>query len=278
MKNTLLYTMFLASAWVACDPVEDRQELTGAITAEELVISATPQVVNGKNSNYIQLNSDGVQCLTSWDYGNGVTTLTKATVQLVLQGDCDITFNGRNHDGSMISKVLTVRVDTLINVAKEWGILCGSGEKEWTWDANDPSDIVWGNGGYGGNTSPGWWTVAASDMDKEAEGEGYGASMVFSTKGSSLTKKRTDGSTKAGTFSFDMSKTTSFDDGATFWAIGKLYTKNVGVLAGYIINEGGADNNEYDILTLDEEKMALAAPRLGAGQWGEATFWMFKAK
>ena len=85
MNKTLIYSMLAASLlMVACDPAEDRDVLSGAITADQLNITATPQVVDGKNSNYIDLNSDGVGTLTSWFYGNGTTTSTKTTVQVVL--------------------------------------------------------------------------------------------------------------------------------------------------------------------------------------------------
>ena len=146
MNKTLIYSMLAASLlMVACDPAEDRDVLSGAITADQLNITATPQVVDGKNSNYIDLNSDGVGTLTSWFYGNGTTTSTKTTVQVVLAGQREIVFTGLNHDGTYITKTLTVQVDTLINVAPEWGILCGTGEKNWVWD--NTLSAVWGNGG-----------------------------------------------------------------------------------------------------------------------------------
>jgi hypothetical protein len=56
MNKTLIYSMLAASLlMVACDPAEDRDVLSGAITADQLNITATPQVVDGKNSNYINL-------------------------------------------------------------------------------------------------------------------------------------------------------------------------------------------------------------------------------
>jgi len=85
MKKTLIYSLVAAAMMmVACDPAEDRAVLSGAITADDLQISATPVKVDGKNSNSIALNSDGVGCLSSWNYGNGTIASTKDTVQLVL--------------------------------------------------------------------------------------------------------------------------------------------------------------------------------------------------
>jgi len=276
MNKTLIYSMLAATMMMAaCDPTENRDVMSGAITASDLQISATPVLVNGKKSNSIVLNSDKVGCLTSWNYGNGVTTSTKITVQLVLKGANEIVFTGLNHDGTTITKTLTVQIDTLINVPPEWGILCGTGQKSWVWD--NTASSVWGNGGYKGNTSPGWWAVKLSDMAGQTTGEGDGAEMVFSVKGSSLTKKKTDGTSMVGSFSFDMTAITK-DDGGAVWAKGKLKTKNVTVLSGKQPNGGNAPIYDYDILKLDNAKMALAWPEPGAGSWGTAWFWMFKAK
>lgn len=179
-----------------------------------------------------------------------------------------------NHDGTTITKTLTVQIDTLINVPAQWGFLCGTKEKSWVWDDTDPT-AVWGNGGYMGNVSPDWWKVALADIDGQAAGEGAGAEMVFAIGGSSLTKIKADGTSSKGSFSFDMTAKTLLADG-TVWAIGKLKTKNVGVLCGIQPNGGGATVYDYDILKLDADKLVLAFAEPGGG--GAAWFWMFKAK
>lgn len=285
MNKKLVYSVLgFAALMFSCNPAEDREVLSGALTADQIQVTAIPQVIEGKNSNYIDLNSDGVGVLSSWDYGSGITAKTKTTVQLVLQGENQIKFMGRNHDGSMIEKILTVQVDTLIDVPAEWGYFCGSGEKVWTWDDTQPEDAnestgptVWGNGGYKGNVTPGWWKVGLDGIDKQAAGEGKGAEMIFAVSGSKLTINKTDGTSESGTFSFDMTNQT-LDDGGAVWAKGKLSTKTVSMLCGIAPNEGNVRVYEYDILSLDDDKMALARPEPGQGSWGTAWFWMFKAK
>jgi hypothetical protein len=278
MNKKLIYPILaLASLMVACDPAEDRAVLSGAITADQLNISATPQVIDGKNSNYIDLNSDGAPVLSSWNYGSGMTTATKTTVQLVVGGANDIVFTGRNHDGSTITKTLTVQIDTLVNVPAEWGYFCGSGEKAWVWDDTQADQKVWGNGGYLGSVAPSWWTVSIDEMSGQADGEGGGAEMVFSVAGASLTLNKSDGSSEKGSFSFDMSDVT-LDESGEVWAKGRLNTIGTSVLAGVSPNEGNARISRYDILVLDNEKMVLAYPEPGAGAWGTAWFWMFRAK
>lgn len=116
-------------------------------------------------------------------------------------------------------------------------------------------------------------------------GEGYkvnirgtaDASMVFSIQGASLTKKRSDGTTVKGTFSFDMTKTTNDTSGNT-WAIGKLKTAGVTVLVGVSPDEGKASVYEYDIHTLDEETLILSYAPAGSGEWGNCYYWKFVPK
>jgi len=266
--------MLFAVALVACDPIEDRQSLSGAITAEQLNIKATPVVVDGKNSNKIVLENNS-PVLSLWDYGLGTTNKAYDEVLLVLKGENKITFTGLNADGSKITKELTVNVDELsFEVPAEWALFCGDGSKSWTWD--DSKERVWGNGSYIGGTTPGWWGRSIDDINDDAGIDGAGAELIFSTVGSTLTKKKTDGSTDLGTFSFDMSKKTT--DGDKVWAEGKLYTKNVTVLYGVSPNEDKIPVYEYDILTLTEDEMVVAYAAAGSGNGSEAWFWLFKAK
>ena len=276
MSKSIIYFMLIAAAFVACDPIEDRQTIGDAITADQLDVKATPVVVNGKNSNKVILENNS-PVLSSWNYGIGTSQNAYLEVLLVIEGENKVTFTGLNPDGTTITKELTVNVEELsFPVAAEWGMLCGSGSKDWVWD--ETANAVWGNGGYKGNTSPGWWTNDKASMDTNDTDYGSNGYMTFSVNGSSLTK--TSGlSTLAqtGTFKFDMSKTTN-DDAGAIWAKGKLNTKGVTVLCGKSPNESNAPVYDYDILKLDDDKLVLSYPEPGAGSWGTAWFWMFRAK
>lgn len=246
----------------------------GAISADQLQVSATPLVVDGKNSNKVVLDNTS-PVLSSWDYGVGISHKKTDTVLLVVEGENEIVFTGLNPDGSEITKTLTVHVDELaFDVPLEWGYLTGGLEKEWVWDDTQPA--VWGNGGYMGDTAPAWWTLPIADIDGQAPGEGAGAKMVFSLKGAKLTKIKSNGDTETGTFSFDLTKQTVLEDGST-WAKGKLTTNDVSVLCGISPNEEGAAVYEYDILILNNDQMVLSYPEPGAAAWGTAWFWMFKS-
>src|SRR5690606_21912832 len=142
----------------------------------------------------------------------GVTQRKTDTVLLVTTGENAIEFTGLNANGTKITKTLTVNVDELtFDVPSAWASLTGRSENTWVWDGSQPA--VWGNGGYLGSSKPEWWMLSVGDIDDQAPGEGEGASMVFGLSGSSLTKVKSNGDTEAGSFSFDMSKITTMDNG-----------------------------------------------------------------
>ena len=275
MKKSILLSILAVSVLLAsCEPIEHRDVLQGGITESQLNISAIPEIRDGVNSNYIQLNSDGNACLSSWNYGFGTLVATKGTVKVMAKGPNTIVYTGLNADGTMITKSITVQVDALYDVEPEWALFCGdSGLKDWVWDNTVAGP--WGNGGYKGNNAPGWWVVSINDINGQAPGEGAGASMTFSLIGAKLIKNYNDGTTAEGSFTFDMSKIT-YDDGGAVWAKGKLNTKNVTVLCGKSPNESNAPVYSYDILKLTPDNLVLAYAAAGAGSWGEAWFWVFK--
>ncbi|HUH17717.1 hypothetical protein [Albibacterium sp.] len=276
MKRFTAYIMILLStlALVSCEAVEDRLDIGGFISAEQLDITATPVIVDGKATNKVILNNSS-PVLSSWDFGTGKTQKKTDTVLMVVEGENEIIFTGRNPDGSEITKTLTVNVEDLrFPVPPEWGFLTGGTDKEWAWD--DTAPAVWGNGGYLGNVAPAWWLVPLADINGQSANEGPGAKMIFSLRGAKFTKVKSDGTTETGTFSFNMNSKT-MDEAGAVWAKGKLTLKGTTILNGISPNEGGIKIYEYDILALDDEKMVLSHPEPGAGAWGTAWFWVFKA-
>ncbi len=273
-KRCASWAALLTMICSACEPIEDRMEMGGAITAEQLEITATPVVVDGKNSNKVVLDNRS-PVLSSWNYGIGETQRKTDTVLLVTTGENEIVFTGLNANGTKITKSLTVNVEDLtFEVPLEWGFLTGGSEREWVWDDTQPA--VWGNGGYLGSSKPEWWMLQAGDIDEQAPGEGTGAKMVFSLRGAALTKEKSNGQTETGAFSFDMTKITTLDDG-TVWAKGKLTTRGVTVLCGKSPDEGSIPVYEYDILVVNDKQLILSYAPPGTEAWGAAYFWMFRA-
>ena len=282
MKNLIgIFAIIIAVIiFHSCDPIENRKEMTGVTTMGKIdqYVSVTQEMRNGVRSNYLLLNSDGLDALSSWDYGCGTYKGTNGRVQLILPGENTIVFTAWNGDGSILTKEFTVTVDECFDVPYEWQLLCGTGEKVWTWD--ESQGRIWGNGGYLANVEPTWWGRTLDDIHEEAAGEGNGATITFSARGPSLIKNKTDGTTETGTFNFDMSKV-KLDAGNTYnWAIGKLYTTGVTVLCGKKMNVASGPINDYDIIQLTEDVLVLAWSEGGdnAGAWGGCWFWMFRAK
>jgi hypothetical protein len=276
MKKIIIFS-FLVSllSFVACDPINDRDEMTGSITADQIVASVTVEKLNGKNVNKINFTcSSPINC----QWTNGVLTKAGANGDMLMftTGKQIVTLTGMCGDGTIIKKEFEVTVDDMhYEVAPEYALFCGKGEKTWTWD--DTANAGWGNGGYKGNTTPGWWAVSVDAIEEQAKakghpGEGKGATMKFVLNGLKVIKSTGN----IGTFSFDMTKKT-LDDGGAIWAVGKLYTKKSAILFPVICNDW-VDTNTFDILKLTEDKLYLSIPKSGTtGSWGEATFWCFKA-
>jgi hypothetical protein len=271
MKQIAFSAILLGLAgFTACEPIEQRAEMSGAMSAGELNISAAPLIRDGVNSNYIALSCDGNAILPSWDYGTGVSQLVRDTVLLLLAGDNDIIFTGLNGDGSTISKTLTVHVDRCYDVPVEWSYLCGSGSKTWVFDA-DPSlkNGPYGNSGAVWNPPADWWGPGYGNFDE------YDAKMTFSLDGGAVfTKTKANGATSKGSFSFVLK---SIKGG---WASGILTFKGVTIPHPVVIN-GPAEAFEFYINTLTEDQLILATLSDGTvpddfNDGHEDTSWIFR--
>lgn len=272
----------LAIALVACDPIENRDSIGGAIAADKLDVKATPIVVGGKNGNMVILENHS-PVLSSWNCGGSTSLKAYDTVMVVKTGVVDVTFTGLNPDGTKIEKKFNIQIDALTTLPNEYKYLFGDPSKgvtskKYVWD--ETAGAVWGNGGYLGNSSPGWWTndkAAMASQDADYGSDGY---MVFSLAGLTLKKSNASGTkTETGTAGLDLSAAAIIKDGnGAVWASAKLNTKNVTVLKGVAPNGGNAPIYSYDILKLNDSKLVLAWPEGGdgAGAWSTAWFWMFR--
>lgn len=272
MKKTILYSlMVFLLAITACTPIDDKDDMTGNLTADQIDATVNIEQIAGKNVNKVTFECHSpINC----QWTNGVTTVTGACGEMPMftTGAQTITLTGRCGDGSTITKEFPVTVDEMYySVAPEYGYLCGDGEKSWVWD--DDLNAPLGNGGYLVHTAPEWWKISFNDMEQQCIDnkipveEGRNGSMTFTLNGMKLTKS--GGS--EGTFTFDMQKRVQLN-GAD-WTIGKLYTKNVEVLMGAL-----SPTTEYDIYILNDEKLYVGYAAPGTGQWGGCFYWCFKAK
>ena len=175
------------------------------------------------------------------------------------------------------------------------GMAIGYGKtatKDWTWDY-DGENTVWGNMGYcggdgskvGTNHEGQWWGVV-----NEAEFEGQtqhsntgalngdespNAYFTLSNEGT-ITRHAGDGSVlKSGTFEFEPIS-------GNEWKVANLNTTAGTILWPFEINSNGNMPETFEVVYLTGNKMCLVYPDGGAfdglGNWGEATYWHFKAK
>ena len=310
MKNLFysILTLAFISLLVACDPIVNDVGINNLITsADQIQATVTPVVVDGKNSNKVQVHCTS-PVLCQWT--DGILTYVNNDTEMILfsTGDITITLNALASDGNQLTKTFQVKVDEMsFPVDPHWALFAGEGSagKTWVWAFDVPGGFgtsgsnaggVYGNGGYLESNSPAWWVNGLNDL------QGWGVDqdqMTFDLNGGANftlvtgnTQKQDDGSPKGlpagtykGSFSFDFSKTVSMGSasgiGATGdnnWSIGKI-TLSGGptVSLGFQPNtDGNPPIYVYNIMYLDDDVMILGAPEPDAGDWGGAWFWIFK--
>ena len=163
--------------------------------------------------------------------------------------------------------------------------------KSWTWNTEAPDGVVWGNMGYCGGAganavaSGKWWGVTSEaefmgQLNHTNDGAAHGdesmnAYMTLTPDGV-ITRHAGDGSViNTGTFEIDESVKCD-------WKVANLNTTAGTILFPYEINSGGNMPTTFEMVYLSGNKMTLVYPDGGdfggLGNWGEATFWQFKAK
>ena len=164
--------------------------------------------------------------------------------------------------------------------------------KDWTWDY-DGTNTVWGNMGYcGGNGSDvglahngQWWGVTneaefMGQLNHTNDGNAHGdesmdAFMTLTPDGM-ITRHAGDGSViNSGSFEIE-------EVSGNAWKQANLNTTAGTILFPYEINSGGNMPTTFEMVYVSGNKMCLVYPDGGdfggLGNWGEATYWHFKAK
>ncbi|GHT39637.1 hypothetical protein FACS189437_03560 [Bacteroidia bacterium] len=292
MNKSIIYSILFGAIlfFAACDPIENREEMTGHVTEDQLDVSATLIVVDGIQSNKIILENHS-PVLSNWyvvtDPVKGARNLLSVRAQdevlLTSVGENTILFEGRNGDGSTVTKTIKVTVDDIVFKIPGLELFIGNeNSKTWVWDEFTDQGTPWGIGGAINDKAVSWW------------GPGYGnftesdATMTFALDGGLVfTKTLGDGTKEIGSFKYDLNyRIKNKDDGKeSSWVVGKITFKGATVphpqSANYPTNASKPDAYEFYILVLDEEQIILAtlpdnvlADEVGAG--GEANFWLFR--
>ena len=172
------------------------------------------------------------------------------------------------------------------------GMLNGYGTKDWTWDPSVNEDgAVWGNMGYCGGSGADvgisgngkWWGVTSTDdfndqlqhsTDGVNQGDGdMDAWMTFGNDGFLNAYDASGKNIRTSTYEVELVENND-------WKIANL--KTTAILWPYEINSGANIPGIYEVVYLTGNKMTLVYPGGGdfggLGNWGEATYWHFKAK
>ncbi|MQY78568.1 MAG: hypothetical protein GH151_05130 [Bacteroidetes bacterium] len=272
MKKTLLYLIVgLMLTFVACDPIENRDELGDIVPASEFQFTITQ---DPQHDYIVYLSNTTPYVLFSWDYAWGQTLRQQDTVRMLVPGTYTVKITATTAGGIVTTEenVTVTHSDPDAFQEPEWAMLTNmAAGKTWVWDTDLPG--AWGNGGYKGCFAPCWWVVDAAGL---AGQKVLNDEMTFDLNaGRNLTLTAElspePGITK-GAFDIDM---TSVIEG---WSVGTLTTKNVTIIHGVDVNHDNSKYYDYNILKLTESELQVAAAQPGTGNWGEAWFWMFKPK
>ena len=166
--------------------------------------------------------------------------------------------------------------------------------KAWTWNTECPNGgVVWGNMGYcGGNGADvfagngKWWGVTSEAEFGDQTGhrggdtvsgdESMDAYMIW--KDGEITSYNAAGQAiRNGTYKFEIVE-------GNPWKLAdlKIESSNGAILWPYEINSGGNMPSTYEVCYMTNSAMTLVYPDGGdfgsLGNWGEASFWQFKAK
>ncbi|MHC0443854.1 hypothetical protein ACWA1F_00500 [Flavobacterium sp. 3-218] len=230
----------------ACDPIVDEQHLENStdVAGVELKSSQSPA---GGNKITLSMNTPGVTGY--WDYNLGKALTNEVTVVYPIPGKSTFTFVG-TLGGEFFTKTIDVQVDRLDTpLEQDWYDLVSSNTvagKTWVFDG------VGGDGGFWWFMSPpdnpdsamsAWWNAGGSGDSVPADVAGK---MHFDLDGAANYNHYQTASSAAekGSFVLDIANK-------------KLIIKNSKIL-GY---EAGNEANEYNVITLTEDKLVLYVPR-----------------
>ncbi|MDR1937641.1 MAG: hypothetical protein LBQ73_03965, partial [Tannerellaceae bacterium] len=268
MNKSILYSIWMGAALLACTPTENRDELSGSLAADQLQISATAEVVNGVRSNKIILENHS-PVLSHWDYGMGTSSKAYDEVLVTSVGDVVVKFTGKTGDGGTVTKDLTVNVESIVFEVVGMDKFIGDGSKTWVLDAFTDNNHPYGIGGAGSDKSATWWGPEYGDFSE------WDAKITFSLDGGAIfTKTLSDGTVQKGTFSFNLTKKIGN------WSQGILSLKGATIPHAVSVNNGAGEAYDFYIITLEDDQLVLAnmsgngVPDDVSG--GEANFWMFR--
>jgi hypothetical protein len=258
----------------ACEPIEDRDELSNSFNPEAIDLEVV-QATNGGNKLSIQMNSNGVTGY--WDYIIDTKYSDRVEVVFPFTGTHEFTYhattpymteNGNPESRELVEKSVSVEISQLDEALPEaYYALVGENleGKSWVFDGGPaPDGRLWyfmseGNN-PGGHMSP-WWN-AAGDCCPPPDAAGR---MAFDLAGGAnyTYYSGPDAEPVQGTFSFNGDYT-------------KITIGGGANILGHIAQDGnqnGTDNGQYSIMTLTEDKLVIYNP--ASVGYGTGWTWVF---
>ena len=278
MKTLNIFSVFVMAIFVtiACEPIEDRDELPSKTSASEFEYTITQNPVN---DYIIYLNNTTQDVFFSWDYTWGTSFEQKDTVTIMLPGDYIIHINAST-PGGFVETDYPVTVGDKNPEAfaePEWEYLTHMMEgKTWVWAVDNnytANQYIWGNSGLN-DGYPAWWGRSATDAaDDNIDIEGE---MMFDLNGSrNFTKVEYDfasGKTVTTTGKFNI----DFEGAVSDIGIARITFTGATILHGISQNDGKKVVYDFDIVKLTEDELILN--RFTESSDSEAWNWIFKRK
>jgi len=119
MKKLLLYLGLAAATFTACDPIEERDSLSGSVSVEDLKLSCIPTVVDNKNSNEVIVENNS-PILSRWISDRTQIEKAYGTVIFDYTGNKNVQFIGLNGNGTKSETTVPVRIDTITNIKSDF--------------------------------------------------------------------------------------------------------------------------------------------------------------
>jgi hypothetical protein len=278
MKNILKTGLMMVLAtllFVACEPQEfDEYDLGAAPDESQLDFTITQD--SEDEFNYIIENTSSVTGIASWNLGGTKKTGNKVTQRFPLPGEYEVSLTLATQGGSAtLSETLTTEeTDWAFLESEEMQLISGGVDategKTWVLDSLSAGHLGVGPAGSAGLD---WW--AAAPLAKQPVGVLYddkitfklvGFDFIYENRGESYVKDfRSSDPAYTDAEQRDTDYKVNFDPSSASWNLeedeGKWYL-SLSTSDGspiFPIFDVGAENNRYQVLALEENKLELVA-------------------
>ena len=276
MKKLNIYSLFILATMslVACEPVEDRDELPATTVASDFVYSITQDI---EDDYIIYVENSTPSVYFSWDYTWGKSFEQKDTLAILIPGQYNIEILASTPGGfvNLDYPVTVADINPDAFVEPEWEYLSNMLEgKTWVWAIDNnytENHYIWGNSGLN-DGYPSWWGRSAGDAAED--NIDIDGKMTFDLNGArNFAKVEYDfgsGNTVTSTGSFDI----DFDNHDSDIGIARITFTGTTILHGISQNDDKKVVYDFDIVKLTEDELILN--RFTESNDFEAWNWIFK--